>query len=157
MSTDYEVRKANSADVLNLLSNLRPEDARECHAQVGPNFVRVLRAVTENAPHTYSGFYKDRLLCVFGVMSRHTILSDEGIAWMLATNNLKDHAVPFARYSVPVVQNMLSEYRELFNFVDARNYLAVRWLKWLGFTVFDAVPYGLNGEPFHPFNMKRKG
>jgi hypothetical protein len=32
----------------------------------------------------------------------------------------------------------------------------VRWLRRLGFTLHEAVPYGALGEPFHPFEMRDK-
>ena len=41
----------------------------------------------------------------------------------------------------------------MFNYVDARHTDAIRWLKWLGFTLHPATPYGPFDLPFHKFTM----
>ena len=48
---------------------------------------------------------------------------------------------------------MLKTYRVLTNYADARNTTAIRWLRWLGFNILPAIPFGLDGLPFHPFEL----
>jgi len=50
----------------------------------------------------------------------------------------------------------LAGYSHLENWVDARNTKAINWLRWLGFTVHDPVPFGVAGLPFHRFDMRRE-
>jgi hypothetical protein len=49
---------------------------------------------------------------------------------------------------------MLKAFPHLVNFVHAKNTTSVRWLRRLGFTLHEAVPYGALGEPFHPFELR---
>ncbi len=53
---------------------------------------------------------------------------------------------------------MLDLFPHLQNYVDARNEISIRWLKWLGFR-FDPkpVPYGIWGLPFLRFQMEKPG
>lgn len=156
MSIKYEIRPATEVDLLNLLINMRPEDARECHAMVGPRFHKMLRLEFRASQEAwYAGFAGDKLLCLFGLGRRLTMLSTEAPVWMLATEHLKDHAAPFARHSIGVVQNFIERNSRIFNFVDERNVLAVKWLKWLGFVIMEPVQFGVKGERFHPFYMER--
>ena len=67
----------------------------------------------------------------------------------------KDIRVEFARKSKGYVLRMSKEFPILENYVDARNTLAKRWLKWCGFTIEPPVEYGPEGLPFHLFHMRR--
>lgn len=156
MNTEYEIREATALDLISALAALRPEDARECHAQRGVNFFREIREqFNVKEEPWYAGLAGGELLCIFGVGGRPTTLSGTACVWMLATENLEKRARPFARHSREVVRVLISQNSYLFNFVDERNVLAVRWLRWLGFTVLEAVQYGVKGERFHPFYMER--
>lgn len=42
----------------------------------------------------------------------------------------------------------------LTNYVDARNAVSIRWLRWLGFEIEPAAPFGIHGLPFHRFSMR---
>jgi hypothetical protein len=45
-------------------------------------------------------------------------------------------------------------YGPLENWVDARNRLAIRWLRWCGFEIEAPAPYGPHELPFCRFSMK---
>jgi hypothetical protein len=51
---------------------------------------------------------------------------------------------------------MLDLYPHLENYVDVRNELSIKWLRWLGFQ-FDPqpIPYGVWEMPFFRFRMER--
>ena len=50
---------------------------------------------------------------------------------------------------------MLAYYDRLENRVDARNVPAIRYLRWLGFTLWPVMPWGHAGLPFYPFTIRR--
>ncbi|MBB6211013.1 hypothetical protein [Novispirillum itersonii] len=95
-----------------------------------------------------AGVVGGRVEALFGVAADagdpHT-----GIVWLLASPVLEAHPLTVLRYSRMVVDHWQRRYRLLTNWVDARNRVSLRWLRWLGFTVFPAVPYGPDGERFH--------
>lgn len=78
-----------------------------------------------------------------------------GIPWLLATDQWTSDPFRVLAFSKDYVARMLTKYPTLFNYVDARNRPAVKWLKWCGFEIHPAVPFGLDKLPFHPF-VKRK-
>jgi hypothetical protein len=77
-----------------------------------------------------------------------------GAAWMIGSTGLQPLRVQKAllresREMLDVLQAMFPTM--LYNFVDARNDCAIRWLKWLGFTFDDPIPMGRGKHPFFPF------
>jgi RimJ/RimL family protein N-acetyltransferase len=50
-----------------------------------------------------------------------------------------------------VLDKALPLFGRLENYVHAENKASVRWLKWLGFTMDEAAPYGPRGENFIHF------
>ena len=69
---------------------------------------------------------------------------------------LEKYQRTFLRRCGKVVNAMLTVYPYLENYVDARNHTARIWLHWLGFTIDEPQPYGINNLPFHRFHMERK-
>ena len=51
---------------------------------------------------------------------------------------------------------MAGGYTWLVNWVDDRNTCAIRWLKWMGFTIHEPEPYGVANLPFRRFDMKMR-
>lgn len=82
-------------------------------------------------------------------------LEDIGICWMVCTIDIRKHAKAFLKGCRPELRLMMQRYERLFNFVDADNAEAVNWLRWLGFTIYPAHPYGIEECPFHPFEIAR--
>lgn len=141
--------------MLNLLSNMRPLAFQGCHAAVPSDFFKEVRQLPERSKDTFAGYAGDQLLCVFGVVVGGTLLAPLGLPWMLTTNNLDSHAVPFARRSKQAIGAMLDEYHALFMQIDARDVLLVKWLRWLGFKADAPQPHGPHGLPFYSFYKGR--
>jgi hypothetical protein len=80
---------------------------------------------------------------------------DVGVPWLLATDKLEPIGLPLLRYARRVVGMMQRHYPRLENHVHAENARAIRGLKWLGFTLEPAEPWGYKGAPFHRFHWER--
>jgi len=100
-----------------------------------------------------SGLVDGEAACMFGVGVSNA-LSRQGVPWLLTSDLVEEHAMAFLRRSKRWVASTKREYDLLLNFVDARNTMAVRWLGWLGFRLYPAEPYGVDGLPFHLFEME---
>jgi len=75
-----------------------------------------------------------------------------GAVWMLSTDAIEDYAVSFLRQCKGVLAEWNRIYPVLFNYVDARNELHVKWLKWMGFTFIKRHEhFGVEGVPFYEF------
>lgn len=144
------VQKAKLADAWHIAMNLRDEDLEEIKATSADT---ALRAITRSyfvSTHCWS-VYVDGVPCaIFGV-APISILGGVGSPWMMATADILKVRRQFVRECRTHVKEMQKLYPRLVNFVDTRNNVSIRWLRWLGFDINDPVPYGVNGEMFHPF------
>ena len=78
-------------------------------------------------------------------------VSQEGAIWLLATPEIKRIRFSFLRESRKVVNFLNNQYPKLWNFVDCRNELHLRWLKWCGFKFITKTNYGVLNKPFYYF------
>lgn len=143
---------ATDADAVAMAPRLRIADLEElwAWAHIGPldGLLYSLRA----SPIAWTGFVDDEPACMFGVGAA-SMLSAEGSPWMLGTDAVERHAYAFLRRNRAYVDRMRRVFPVLANYVDARHLVSLRWLRWLGFEIGPAVPYGVAGLPFHPFGM----
>lgn len=93
-------------------------------------------------------------VCMWGVSA--PLIGKAGSPWMVGTTELDKHAMAFLRRCRPQVVAMLADYDILQNYVDVRNRKAIIWLKWLGFSMDEAAPFGPFKLPFHRFEMRRE-
>lgn len=89
---------------------------------------------------------------VFGVCRG----ADKGIPWFVATECFNDFKITFAKESKKVIHNMLTKYKKLENFVSSRHVQSIKWLSWLGFTIFTADEYFFvdPNTPFYKFSKE---
>lgn len=94
-------------------------------------------------------------LCMWGI-APVCLLTGTAIPWMVGTKDLDAKAKVFLRYCREPLLEMFQGYDRLINYVDARNTKAIRWLRYMGFTVEkESAPYGVLHMPFHKFFMER--
>lgn len=113
---------------------------------------KALRDGLDLSVEAFAGLAGGEPFCAFGV-SCLSLLDRHGSPWMLGTRKVEEHALGFLRASRSVISVWSEEWTLLENHVDARNLRSVTWLKWLGFRVEDARPFGAEGLPFHRFSM----
>ena len=78
-------------------------------------------------------------------------VSKDGAIFLLASNEIKRIRYSFLRESRKVVDFLNTKYPMLWNFVDCRNELHLRWLKWCGFKFLRKIKYGVSQKPFYEF------
>ncbi len=93
--------------------------------------------------------------CVMLGLVIHDILTGSGIPWLLGTNNALKYKRNFFTQVPDVIDEMLDTCPKLFNYVHVDNKVSIRWLKRIGFTFDDPIPYGYNNELFHKFYLER--
>lgn len=91
-------------------------------------------------------------VAVFGAGQRG---DGAGVPWLVATDEMERHPVAFYRASKNFIREMAAMYDYLENWVDVRNVLSVRWLRWAGFVMEEPEPF--MGGIFHRFWMKNRG
>ena len=93
------------------------------------------------------------LAAIFGV-APVDLLAGIGSPWMLGTPVLDRHSRVLVKATPDYISRMLDAFPHLINCVHTKNHTGVRWLRRLGFTLHEAIPYGASGEMFYPFEMR---
>ena len=150
--TEYSVVPTTVEHVHQLVATMRTADQAEIWASAHYTPLEGLLASIRLTDETFTGLADGRVLCIYGV-GKVTLLSPVGHPWMLSSFLVESHVKAWARGSKAAFAGMIwnSNVMYLRNYVDARYTEAVRWLKWLGFTIHPAEPFGIEQLPFHPF------
>lgn len=138
-----------------MADKIRPADLAELWAAKKYDGRKALDLSYKHSHTALTLVHQDAPVAMMGV-ARETLLSG-GLIWMLATPTFEEIKFPFARYCRRVIGSWLDYYGYLENFVDARNQVSIDWLKWCGFTIEQAQPYGVMGLPFHHFYLAKGG
>lgn len=127
----YHKRK-NNKDLIYVLSNLREPDKKELQILFGDGWdERILKNWLSMNGVRIAYMDNGEPVAVFGVMQVGNI----GSIGMLATNNIEKEIKSFLIQGKIWVDKQLKKYKTLVNFVYSENIKAIKWLKWLGFTV----------------------
>lgn len=144
------IREPTAEDIDEVLANLSEDELAEIWAsrRLTPKDVKRELPLSE----TYVAEVAGDLICMFGVQ-RPTLLDNEAACWMLTTDKLRHHGRAFLRASRKVVEDFKARYPRMVNYIDARSVETIAWLRWCGFTVYDAEPFGPDQIPFHRYEV----
>lgn len=92
------------------------------------------------------------LACIVGIC-RSTDLADVIRPWLLSTKVVLDNPFVAARLSKVILAKWRAQYPYMSNWVDARHWRAIHWLRWLGAELAPAEPFGPFKRPFHKFTF----
>jgi hypothetical protein len=127
----YHKRKNNN-DLIYVLSNLREPDIKELQLLMGDDWYnRVLKNWKQLSGVRIACLDNGKPVAIFGVMK----VGDVGSVGMLATQDIEKELRSFLILGRKWVDVQLRKYNVLTNFVYSENTKAIRWLKWLGFSV----------------------
>jgi len=153
LADKIEIRDVEPGDIDMLVANMREHDIQEVNAATRMGIENAVKTSVNLSTYSKTGLVNDELVCIWGVCPI-SLLSSSGSPWMLGTDLIKQKQRIFLRRSKPWLDDIRKDYRYLENFVDERNVMSIKWLKWLGFEMDEAEPYGIHGEPFHKFTME---
>ncbi len=149
----YEVVPATLEHARELAVTMRHEDVLETWAATHMGNYEVLENSVKVSRDAWTGLVDGRVLAMFGVVTT-TALSRDGCPWLLGSQEVGAHGRAFARFSKEYIRLIAPRYDTLANFVDANYPEAIRWVRWMGFKIEPAAPFGPEGAPFHLFWMK---
>ena len=142
-------RLTSIEDIKYLALRLRYEDKQEIIASTGLKpYEALLKGYLENVIVFTIVNTKNKPVGIFGVNDCGNGL---GAIWLVATNDLSTVQISFLRQCREVVKVFNNKYKILWNFVDCRNSLHIKWLKWCGFQFINKKQYGVLQKPFYEF------
>lgn len=148
---EIRIKKAKQSDVKGLQGRLRQSDKNEILAGTGTDPDHAINLAYKHSEMAWTAKRRGKVIAMFGV-ARPSMMSDWGSPWMLGSDELDTVGIEIARQTRYYVDVMSKNFKHLENFVDARHTKSIRWLKWCGFTVDEAKPWGVAGLPFHKFS-----
>ncbi len=148
--TKYELKTPTREMAEELIANMRGCDVRECDAAGMLTPREAVEQSLEMSPETAAILIDGKCAVIFGV-GRWSVLGLRGIPWLLTTDEAPKHTHKLIPMSRKFIEDAKEQYVYLENYVDARNIKAIKWMKWLGFTVRPAKTFGPYGLPFHHF------
>lgn len=125
-------------DLEYLAENLREEDLREINTvSPGSDTLRLLIESAESSDRCFVVRKDGVPVVIFGSKGTEDVLSIGAQAadiWLLGTDAIKLNKTSFLKLSRKVIQEISEDVDYLWNIVDPRNELHIRWLQWLGFS-----------------------
>ena len=145
------MRIATVQDAKQLATILREDDIAECkaHSNIGPEEALVVGVQLSHLP--IGIFLNDNhCIAIVGVVPE---TKKVGRIWLLASDDLKlNLSYRFLKHCHKVCDLLNKSFPVLYNHVDARNDLHIKWLKWMKFTFINKVnDFGYEKRPFYEF------
>lgn len=134
-----EIRPSMPGDSWLVLSNLRQPEVDELEALGVTSEMCLRHGLIYGDAQTI--FIDGEAAGIFGVMHHE----DCNVPWAVFSKVVDRHPIPFLRAAKRWAESLAVS---VVNYVDVRNESAVKWFAWLGFTLGEPVPYGVNGELF---------
>ncbi|MDP6213163.1 MAG: DUF2833 domain-containing protein [Candidatus Thalassarchaeaceae archaeon] len=153
-TTDYTIRPSIHSDIFYVAHRMREEDVAEVRAAGGLDPVQALIEGFKNSRQCYTAEWKGEPFIMFGVAPVDDV---SGAVWLLGTPTVTKARVAFLKESRRIIDEFHDDFPLLFNFVDARNKVHIRWIEWLGFTfINNHESFGFECREFLEFLRIRK-
>lgn len=149
-----EVLPLRAEDIAAIEPLVRQADRDEITEALGIPMLQALHDGLRNSAKASRIVVGGKVVAVFGDAT-YSLLGGVGIPWLISTTHVERYPRAFLAVCRPEVAEMLERHAELVNFVDVRNTVAIRWLRWLGFEFCEPEPYGPKGMMFQRFWMRR--
>jgi hypothetical protein len=150
------IRPAEPTDADALAPRLRPADRREIEAAVRMNPTVVLYRGVQASNPCHAVVADGTVIALFGVVPI-TRLPETGAVWLLASEDFAARPSFIVRSSKAWLAKLHERYRVLTNYVDARNEVHIRWLRWCGFDFVRRIEqFGALGLPFYEIRRERE-
>lgn len=150
MTRENYVRPAILKDALYLAPRIRKDDRAEIKASNNSSPLEALVfPFTEPSGKIFSiiGTKDEGVIGMFGVAKCKE--PEYGVVWMLSSEKLFQHTKQFIKECPVWINEMGKGYKYLYNFVDKRNWKALKWLQYLGFEAKTEIgDYGFGKMPF---------
>lgn len=151
MAHDIQIVAARPSHIRTIARRMRQADRDEVFAASGRSPGAALAYSLRKSSVAWTAIVDGRPEVMFGVGDIN-ILGGVGAPWLLGTEAVETHSRDFLRMSRDFKDQLLKRYSILRNFVDDRNTVSIRWLRWLGFTLLE--PVEMRGHQFRLFELR---
>lgn len=134
-----------------LTDHLRQSDLDEIRAMHGSSPRDAVLTSLQISSHAYMVLDKSGIpVAVFGAAPHP--LPGVGVVWMVGTDDIAKLGFSIARKTRPYFDTLNDAYHILWNYIDDRNKLSMKWLRWGAFRLIAEKPeFGPERRTFHIF------
>ncbi|MEM8838115.1 MAG: hypothetical protein AAGE89_08485 [Pseudomonadota bacterium] len=150
-----EIREATRADIPGLVADMRGIDRLEARLTMGNRDLHeVMQVMFDRSDVIRAGLYGGRIAAIYG-RAPISVLGGECMPWLASTTLIEEPKVKtlFIRHTRSELARLTDGFVLAWNLVHEKNRLAIRWLKWAGFT-FDDKRIPVNGNAFLRFSKR---
>lgn len=151
---NVRIRPAIYSDVERMHKSLRESDRLEILASHNHTPYEALRYGIEHSSICLTVLFKDDPVAIGGVVPDKNV-KQAAVVWLLGTNDVYQMRLSFLKLSKVYIRLLQQLYPILYNFIDPRNIATIRWLSWLGATLDDPQPIGVNKAMFQYFSIEK--
>lgn len=137
----YTLLPATEDDAHELAPQLRAPDRAEVIALGIEPVEGLLQSLHSSQEAWTARTPEGAIICMAGVCPA-TLTGPTGVPWLLGSDLVPVYRRPFMLETRAMVARWLTLFPVLRNIVDARYAAAIRWLRWLGFTIGEPLPIG---------------
>ena len=148
-----DIVQARASHLRRIAAVMRQADRDEVIAATGKDPLIALSASYRKSSICMVALVDGQPEVIFGAGDL-SILTGLGAPWLLGSDVIERHRVEFLRASVHWRGQLLKRYSVLRNVVHCRNKVAIRWLRWLGFTFSE--PFQHRGHDFMMFELRAR-
>lgn len=134
-------------DIRHVYSHMRKIDRKECANISGRTPKDALLYAIAQSDEVRCGYVDDEAVSIWGY--------GEDTIWMLGTPNIRKAPLTLMKQSHDFLNQALTRYTTLSNWIDAENTVTLLWLKRLGFVIFPAMRVGVGQRPCHFVYIQR--
>lgn len=146
----YRVETATIEHAKAMAPFLRREDADEMWAQGGwcPEDALIFSIEHSTESHVVILEATDEPVMMFGLGRPLSPFDQRRSIWLLGTDRADVLKRDLVKTSANFMRLMAAGHR-VYNYVLPSNRSSLIWLRWLGFNIYEARPYGWLHKPFH--------
>lgn len=135
-----------------LANNLRQADVAEIKAGIDLTPEEAIRMSIHLSSHGWVILdAAGEPIAIFGAAPSN--IPGTAMMWMVGTEGIRRNSREIARNTRPYLDEMNVTYPYLWNFVDARNDVSLRWLRWAGCRIIGDEPlHGVEQRLFYIFS-----
>jgi len=150
MSINPHVVSATKEHCELLAPRLRVIDKQEIFYAGGLRPKQALEYSLENSLDAITVKYEgsDIPILMAGISNNLGLMDDRKNIWLLASDEINNISFKFLKQCNNYML-LLAKGNKVCNHVMEGNNITLKWLKWLGFTIYEPKPFGLYDKRFH--------
>lgn len=154
MENVYVFAKPTEADAMYVASNLKHDNQLEILACMGDNALSDILQSLKTSDDIGCLYINNLPAAIYGVKKK-SVLSDEGLGWLLMTSEVENHKVFIGKSCKRGIREVLTKYKRVYNWVNVENKDIIHWLCWLGAKMYGPVEYGVYNNKHYYFEFER--